>query len=307
MLMALSLGCGGGNEEKQPLTVDAAPQVESEVHPPKLSAEFSSPESVLYDEEQDVYFVSNINGGPIDADDNGYISRVSAVDGKAESRWIDGAAEKVTLDAPKGMAIVGEDLWVADIHVLRRFDRRSGAPRGEVEIPGSSFLNDVAAPFDGPVYVSDTGITLEGSEPRPTGTDALYRVSLGGEVEKVIAGKDLQQPNGLLSYADELWGVTYAGHELFQIIEGKRVVVGTLPGSGLDGLLELPDRTFLISSWEASGIYRGPAAGPFELVIRDIPFPADLGYDRKRRLLLIPHLMNNEVSVHALAVDVTSR
>src|SRR5256886_1138508 len=37
---------------------------------------FLTPESVLHDPAQDIYFVSNINGGPTAKDNNGFISRV---------------------------------------------------------------------------------------------------------------------------------------------------------------------------------------------------------------------------------------
>src|SRR6266851_4924042 len=37
---------------------------------------FLTPESVLHDPVQDIYFVSNINGGPTTKDNNGFISRV---------------------------------------------------------------------------------------------------------------------------------------------------------------------------------------------------------------------------------------
>ncbi|HEB52872.1 MAG TPA: hypothetical protein ENI87_06430, partial [bacterium] len=90
----------------------------------------ATPESVLYDPASDVWLVSNIAGEPLAKDGNGFIARVSPDDGSARA-WIEGGRNGVTLHAPKGMALLGDDLWVADIDVVRRFDRRSGAPRGE--------------------------------------------------------------------------------------------------------------------------------------------------------------------------------
>jgi hypothetical protein len=60
---------------------------------------FATPESIHHDAVQDLYFVSNINGGPADADGNGFISRVSP-EGFVELKWIDGATPGVTLNAP---------------------------------------------------------------------------------------------------------------------------------------------------------------------------------------------------------------
>src|SRR5216684_5633777 len=45
---------------------------------------FLTPESVLHDPVQDIYFVSNINGGPTTKDNNGFISRVRP-DGAVEN------------------------------------------------------------------------------------------------------------------------------------------------------------------------------------------------------------------------------
>ena len=46
-------------------------------------------------------------------------------------------------------------LYVADLDTVRMFDAKTGAAKGEVKIPGATFLNDIAT--DGKVvYVSDS-------------------------------------------------------------------------------------------------------------------------------------------------------
>src|SRR5678809_1582729 len=119
---------------------------------------FMTPESALYDAGTDLIYVSNINGGPLDADDNGFISQVTP-DGTVKTlKWIDGAAADVKLDAPKGMALSGGTRWVADMTTVRKFDAATGKPQGEVAIEGATFLNDVVADGAGGVYVSDSGL-----------------------------------------------------------------------------------------------------------------------------------------------------
>jgi len=62
---------------------------------------FLTPESVKYDTGQDVYFVSNINGGPLTKDNNGFISRVRP-DGAIENlKFVEGGHNGVILNAPK--------------------------------------------------------------------------------------------------------------------------------------------------------------------------------------------------------------
>src|SRR5438128_11263884 len=84
--------------------------------PVTINQGLQTPESVLWDPQQDVYFISNINGQALAADNNGYISRVNPDTMQVEAKWVEGGVKPgVTLNAPKGMAIVGDTLYVADI------------------------------------------------------------------------------------------------------------------------------------------------------------------------------------------------
>ena len=107
-------------------------------------AGFETPESVKYDPDLDVWYVANINGSPVARDDNGYISRLHG-DGSVDAmKWIAGGANGVTLNAPKGMALQADTLWVVDVDAVRGFNRRTGAPVASVTLEGAQFLNDAA-------------------------------------------------------------------------------------------------------------------------------------------------------------------
>lgn len=268
--------------------------------PVTLEGDFSTPESVLHDAERDVYLVSNIGGSPLEADGNGTISRIDAESHEIEARWIDGAADGVTLNAPKGMAIVGDTLWVSDITVVRRFDRTTGEPTGEVAIEGATFLNDLAAGSDGSVYVSDSGLTAGEDGFVPSGTAAVHRIDSDGNVESLIAGEELMGPNGLLATSDGLWVVSFGGNELYRVEEGAKAAAVQLPAGSLDGIVQLEDGDLLISSWESSAIYRGPATGPFEIAVPDVAAPADIGLDAGRGLVLIPLFQDDRVLLQPL-------
>jgi hypothetical protein len=249
---------------------------------PKSVAGFKTPESVLYDPAADVYLVSNINGDPFGTDDNGYIAKVT-VDGKSEI-WIDGAKDDVKLDAPKGMALLGDTLYVADITTVRMFDRKSGAAKGDVPIKGATFLNDLAAGADA-VYVSDSGL---GAGFKPTGTDAIYEIA-GGKATPVIKDKALGNPNGLSVAGDDLWVVTFGTGELYKISAGKKAAGVKPPKGQLDGIVQLPSGDVLVSSWEAKAVYRGPTDGSaWTELAKDLESPADIGWDTKRNKLLVP-------------------
>lgn len=167
---------------------------------PMVFAEgLQGPESALYDAQADFYLVSNINGGATDKDDNGFISRITPDGKNYESRWIDGAAADITLNAPKGMAFRGNLLMVADIDTVRLFDRNTGRPAGAWPVPNSTFLNDLAVGPGGVLYATDTAINLAGGQAQPSGTAKLLRFESDQKVPTVLAsGEALGGPNGLV-------------------------------------------------------------------------------------------------------------
>ncbi|MFB0908073.1 MAG: gluconolaconase, partial [Spirosomataceae bacterium] len=99
-----------------------------------------TPESVLYDAANDFYYVSCINGVPPDAKDgDGYIAKMDANGKIITDKWATG------MNAPKGMALVGNTLYVADISKIVMIDVATGKISGEKEIEEAAFLNDMDA------------------------------------------------------------------------------------------------------------------------------------------------------------------
>ncbi|WP_437878530.1 SMP-30/gluconolactonase/LRE family protein [Sorangium sp. So ce513] len=261
---------------------------------------FTTPESVLHDEERDVYLVSNIDGSPVDKDDRGFISRVSPDGEILDLTWIDGASEGVTLSAPKGMAVVDGKLYVADIDAIRVFDASDGAPIQDIEVPGAGLLNDIAVMPDGSIVVSDTGVAIEGGEITGTGTDALVVVEPDGQISRLIADPALPHPNGVAFADGEVW-VAYLGAARVDAIDasGAQRREIALPAGTLDGLVRLDDGRLLVSSWDASAVFEidptGEAAPRVSTLAEDLPSPADLGWDRARNRLLVPLFNDDEI------------
>ena len=119
------------------------------------------PESARYDRDLDVWFVSNVNGTPTAKDNNGYISRLRPDGTPYNLKFIEGGKKGVTLNAPKGLAINGDTLWVADIDFARAFNKRTGAAHRQCDHPRrAKFLNGAAVGPDGAIYMTDTGVAL---------------------------------------------------------------------------------------------------------------------------------------------------
>jgi hypothetical protein len=75
--------------------------------------------------------------------------------------------------------------------------------------------------------------------------------------------------------------------------------VTKIPAGGLDGLIAVGD-SLLVTSWEASTIFRGKLGGTFDVALTGQKSPADIGYDTKRGRVIVPHLMENNVEVYDL-------
>jgi hypothetical protein len=279
-----------------------APKVEKPAAPKpvfRITEGIATPESVLYDEANDRYLVSNINGSPDGVDDNGYITEISPEGKVVKDKFIAGGVAKVKLDAPKGTGISSGVLYIADISVVRLFDLKTGAPKGEVKVPGATFLNDIAVAKDGRVFVSDSGIKTGPGGFEPTGTDAVYVIEKG-KLKTIAKSKDLAGPNGLLFNDKGLLAVTFNGDELYRLDEkGMKQDVTKVTEGGLDGIIQVGDSLY-ISSWKGSAIYRGSLGGKFELAMAELKGAADIGFDSKRKRVLVPRFLENAVEVYDL-------
>jgi sugar lactone lactonase YvrE len=279
---------------------------------------FKTPECAVWDAAADVYLVSNIHGHPLDQDDNGFISRVTP-EGKVEAlKWIDGAADGVTLNAPKGMALVGDVLWVTDIDTVRRFDRKTGKPLEAIPVKGVSFLNDICADGKGSVYVTDTGLQRDektilapNGKPRFVHIDvetADASVQTMAELAKVFAVDGaIGLPNGVVCHDAGVALVTWDTgmvHVFTTGKDGKRSARAIqLPKAQLDGLVAHAGG-WLVSSWEGSCVYSVRAEGDQQMVatlVSDIKAAADLGFDAKRKRVLIPLFLDDALLIRSLA------
>jgi sugar lactone lactonase YvrE len=262
-----------------------------------------TPESVLLDRVADRYLVTNVNGAPLAKDGNGFVSRLEP-DGTVETlRWIDGAAPDVTLHAPKGMAIRGDTLFVADIDVVRLFHRISGAPVGSWPVPGATFLNDIAVAPDGTVYVTDTGLRAGAGGLEPSGTDAVHRFDASGTAETLVSGTALGGPNGIIVDKARVVVVTYRTGRLI-LIDAETGQISGLPAPDrgqLDGIAVDGDGSYLISSWEGRAVYRMQAGGLYVTAVTNVETPADIAIDRQRNRLLIPLFAADRVLLRPLA------
>jgi len=265
---------------------------------------FSTPESVRHDADQDVYFVSNINGNPSARDNNGFISRVrgdgSAVDSLA---FIAGGRGRVTLNAPKGMVIVGDTLVVADVDAVRMFNRRTGAPVASVNLAPmrANFLNDVAVGGDGALYVTDTGIRFSPSgEMSSPGPSRIFKI-VGRTPSVAIADSVLASPNGIAwDAANQRFVVgSFAGPALLTWTPGGQPAPLIRGAGQFDGVEVLQDGRVLASSWADSSV-SAVRNGTATKIVTGVAAPADIGVNARAGVLAVPLFNDNRVEFYRI-------
>jgi len=228
------------------------------------------PESVLYDKGNNRCFISNINGKPTEKNGDGFISIMDKQGKIINLEWATG------LNAPKGMDLNGNKLYVADIDRIAVIDTRSGKVLNFIDVPGSIFLNDVATGPDGNIYVTDTR----------QGTIYMLKAD---KPEIWSRDSKLKGVNGITVESDYLL-IGSQGYLLKGDINTKKVSIIAETDIQIDGLIPLGNGHYVVSAWAGKVLYLSPETTPKELFDSEpLSFhTADMGYLPDEKLLLIP-------------------
>ena len=172
-------------------------------------------------------------GQPGERDGEGFISRLSIEGEVRKLRWITG------LNAPKGMAVYGDRLYVSDIDELAVIDIRTDSVVERHPAEGAIFLNDVAVDAKRNVYISDSSKK----------NSVIYRFS-DGEMEVWLRHKDIQSPNGLFVDGNRLI-VGNSGDATLKAVDLKDRTVKTEVnvGSSVDGVKLDSKGNYIVTDW----------------------------------------------------------
>ncbi len=241
------------------------------------------PESVLYDGKNKVLYVANIDGKePWGKDGKGSVGKVG-LDGKIiEVDWVSG------LNAPKGMGLYKNNLYVADLGELVVIDIIKGVILERIVVEGAIGLNDVSVDENGVVYVSDSRARR------------VYEL-VDKKLSVLLDSSKLKGPNGVLKHKGNLY-VLDAGsmyrmekdRSLTKIAEGME--------GGTDGIEHVTGADFIVSTWSGV-VYYVNADGSKQVLLdgRQLKInSADIGYDAAKRIVYIPTFWKNSVAAYEL-------
>jgi sugar lactone lactonase YvrE len=258
-------------------------------------ADFKLPESVLYDEENNILYVSNVGDGPYTKSNNGFISKVDLEGNITELKWVEG------LNSPKGLAMFEKKLYVSDIAELVEIDINSGKILNKYSAPGANFLNDVTVDNVGNVYISDMFL------------DKIYQLNKVGQLITWLYTPELEAPNGLHYENDQIivgsWGhltngfaPSVVGHLKTVSIESKKIKslgnakpVGTLDGVESDG-----NGAYFVTDWAGGNLLHISADGNFKVIAKLVKGAADHEVIYEKNMIIVPLMNDNKLVAYKI-------
>jgi len=272
------------------LALVAVVSITAQAHETKKITGLKMPESAIAAKDGRV-FVSEI--GEFGKDGDG---QITVVDKNGEAKVF-----AQGLDDPKGLAIVGKDLYVADNHRVIKISpdgKTSLFVAAEAFPEAPQFLNDLESDAAGNIYVSDSG-DLKGVG------GAIYKINPQGKVTTIINGKQdarVLAPNGLLmgKTPNCVMVVDFVSGVLYRLDMKKNNLIEVAKGfGGGDGIVKGKKDQFFVSDWKNGKVFsvkleKGTVPNG-ELVKEGFAAAADIAPSLDGKFLLVPDMKAGEL------------
>ncbi|MCF3648800.1 hypothetical protein [Synoicihabitans lomoniglobus] len=263
-------------------------------HPPELLWEsdgFMGPESIVYDQPNDVYYVSNMGTyGDGATPGDGFISRVSTAGTILDLKWVEG------FDNPKGLAVANGRLYVGDDNDMVEIDLASGkiVARHAPADGEPAWFNDCTADPDGNVYVFSPRVKavfrLHAGKFEPwVQIDTSITGGLNGlraEAERLLLGGWSHRISDEVEELGHISTVSYATKTIGRL--------GNEPICHIDGLEPDGHGGYTTTDWLTGDVMAVTSKGKPTKIMTLVQGSADHEYVIEKSLLLIP-LMKDDV------------
>ncbi|NOU25286.1 MAG: gluconolaconase [Methylotenera sp.] len=246
-----------------------------------------TPESAVQAKDGKIY-VSEINEFGKDGD-----GRITVIEhGKAR-------VFATGLDDPKGLAIIGQTLYVADKTKILKIDTNGKvqnfvAASAFPSIP--LFLNDLEADPQGNLYVSDSGDLFGAGK-----GGAVYKINAQGEVKLLINDQQdarIKAPNGLLAdnTGEALIILDFTSGILYSLNTKTQVLTDLNEGfGGGDGVVHHSNGSMYVSDWKNGKVFTVNTKGEVNLLKGGYQSAADIAITKDEKFLLVPDMKAGEL------------
>jgi hypothetical protein len=272
----------------------------------KVYGSVFSAESCSYDPDRGLIVVPNRGVAPSVRPNDAWLTLMNHDGSIHTARWVgiapadqrESLTPPLRLNEPYGSDIINGVLYLADrdggagandpvVSVVRRFDMRTGAPLGDIVVPGASWFNDIEVAQDGTVY---------GTIP---GANQVWRVLPNGQASIFVEGAPFNRPNGVaLDQDGNVVVVNTNSDAIFTFSrDGRLIRTEHAAQSGSDGIVVMDDGTKYVSSVLNGGVSRIRPGQPAVLIAENIPSAASMCYDSGANQLVIPMNANNAIAL----------
>ena len=196
------------------------------------------------------------------------------------------------VNSPKGLVIVNNILYCTDVNTVRGFNLEDSVQVFQVDVPGSSFLNDITSD-NANLYISDSN------------TNTIFKIDIAsGNVKEIYKDNGLIKPNGV--YFDEkqnrLLICSFRQASPIQALDLKLNRLFTLSPvtlNQLDGIVLDKDGNCFVSSWADDAVYKfDPGFNDEPEMFSNGHFgPADIFYSPEFNLIAIPNFKSNSIDL----------
>jgi DNA-binding beta-propeller fold protein YncE len=262
-----------------------------------------SPNSFVGDPSGSDYYISNINGEPDAKDNNGFITKLDGQGKITGLKFIQGGASDIVLHAPKGLALDGRILYVADLDQLKGFDKTTGKLLVTVSFPPPAShknvsLTDIAIAPNGLLYASDQS------------GNAIYRIEMSANhrVSLLIHDERLAGPSGIAVHpkTGHVIAVSWDAGKILEVTPDGRLTElesnGFFTGrfQNLSGVDFDQWGNMYVSDYSKGKIWRMTRDRRFQVIAEYLPTPANIGIDRANNLILVPYHSEHAAEMNGL-------
>lgn len=242
-------------------------------------SQLNAPESIVYYPDGNYYLVSNKG--------NGTISKFFM--DESNSTFATG------LIAPKGLTIIGDTLFIADVTNLVALDIKTGNKLFTRPITGSAFLNDICSDSSKYLYLTDTQM------------NTIFKFELSTqEITTLQLKGNIIAPNGIIYKDGKLLGVSMMiDSPIWQVDLSTNVVTNlkTTTYDYLDGIQTDGKGNIFFSAWVNTSqngkgiVYKinDNFSGDFTQVADGLSGPADILINNN--ILFIPEMNANKITI----------